>query len=136
MKTLWTIIALTGFISISLFGLLSIHHQGGHMAECLASRLNGSSVPCPQADPLGFANFHSNALKKISNLIVVDSAGVLYVLISALLLFGLSNFLEFPRFSVRKIGFYRPELHTTSNLLPAVLAWFSIHENSPSFFRG
>lgn len=128
MNRVWTIIALAGFISISLFGLLSITHQSSHMAECLASQLNGSNAPCPQADPLGFANFHSDALKKISNLIIIDGPTVLYALVLAILLLGLSGFLEFLKFSVRKIGFYRPELQTTSYLLSPVLSWLALHE--------
>ena len=138
MKTLWTIFALTGFISISFFGLLSIHHQGDHMTECLASRLNGSDIPCPEADPLGFAYFHSNALKKISNLIVINGVTALYSMALGLILsFGLWGLAGFNKFFGNEIKFYQLQPLTTYYLLLAIgLHWLSLHENSPSFFRG
>src|SRR3989344_4185238 len=103
MKTLWTTIALVGFISVSLFGLLLIQHQGGHAVECLASQLNGSNAPCPEADPLGFASFHSNALKKISNLIVINGAATSYLIILlAISMSGSMLFLSDNKFSIEQ----------------------------------
>ena len=136
MKAFW-IIALAGFVAVSFFGLLSIHHQGDHIAECLASRLNGSDAPCPEADPFGFANFHNDALKKISTLIPVDIASIAYLaLIAGLLFFGL---FAVPLADKNLIPISVLEcLHLTGvNPVQArKLAWFSIHENSPSFFKG
>lgn len=98
------------------------------MAECLASRLNGLNAPCPQADPIGFANFHSSALKVISNFIIVDNVAALYFIAFALLLFGLSGFIKFPEFSLSKVGFYRPESHPTGYLPLSILSWLALHE--------
>lgn len=134
MKTLWTSIALMGFVSISLFGLLSITHENGNIAECLASRLNGSVAPCPQSDPLGFANFHSNALKTISNLVFIDSITALYSVAMALILILSSvALLASNKFSLEHIKFSWSERLTSDYSQPIVgLAWLSLHENSPS----
>jgi hypothetical protein len=137
MKGIWTIIALSGFIYVSLFGLLFIHHQGDYMIECLASRLNGSDAPCPQADPFGFANFHNNALKKISTLIPVDVASIAYLaLIAGLLFFGFSAVLLANKNLIPISALEYPHLTGVNPVQARKLAWFSIHENSPSFFKG
>ena len=136
MKAFW-IIALAGFVAVSFFGLLSIHHQGDHIAECLASRLNGSDAPCPEADPFGFANFHNDALKKISTLIPVDVASIAYLVLTAgLLFFGL---FAVPLADKNLILVSILEYSSLTGINPVQarkLAWFSIHENSPSFFKG
>lgn len=134
MKTFW-VIALVGFVAVSFFGLLSIHHQGDHIAECLASRLNGSDAPCPEADPFGFANFHNDALKKISNLIIIDSAAVFYLMaLYTFLTFWAISLLDFNGLSLSRIRFSKLELLALSYPLQAIrLSWFSLHENSPSF---
>ncbi|MDO8496774.1 MAG: hypothetical protein Q7S43_04985 [bacterium] len=136
MKAFW-IIALAGFVAVSFFGLLSIHHQGDHIAECLASRLNGSDAPCPAADPFGFANFHNDALKKISTLIPIDVASIAYLaLIAGLLFFGL---FAVPLADKNLILVSILEYSSLTGINPVQarkLAWFSIHENSPSFFKG
>lgn len=72
MRTTFTIIAVIGFVSISLFGLVLMPYNSDHAIDCLASLINNSASPCPESDPLGFANFHNNAIKKISTLTVID----------------------------------------------------------------
>lgn len=135
MKVFWTILALTGFISVSFFGFILIHHQGNHIAECLASRLNGSEAPCPEADPFGFASFHSNALKKISNLIVINGSAALYLATFYIfLMFGLISLSDLSKLSLGRIRFSKSELLTVYYKQQAIrLAWFSLHENSPSY---
>ena len=136
MKAFW-IIALAGIVSVSFFGLLSIHHQGDHIAECLASRLNGSDAPCPEADPFGFANFHNDALKKISTLIPVDIASIAYLaLIAGLLFFGLFAVPLADKNLIRVSILEYSSLTGINPVQARKLAWFSIHENSPSFFKG
>lgn len=136
MKVFWTI-ALTGFVAVSFFGLLYIHHQGDHIAECLASRLNGSDAPCPEADPLGFANFHNDAIKKISTLIPVDVTSIAYLaLIASLLFFGLFVVsLADKNLIPTSVLEYYP-LIGIDPVRARKLAWLSIHENSPSLFKG
>ena len=136
MKTYLTLIALVGFISISLFGLLTINHDSGHNIECLAMQLNGSDAPCPKADPLGFASFHNNAFKKISNLILVDTASIVYLIAMIILIF--LSFFIFQSFEsnfiINQISpFFR--LKTRNYKLTArQLFWFSLHEKrDPAF---
>ncbi len=137
MKSIWTILSLSGFIYVSLFGLLFIHHQGDHIAECLASQLNGLDAPCPQADPFGFANFHNDALKKISTLIPVDVASIAYLaLIAGLLFFGLFAIPLADKNLIPISALEYPHLTGVNPVQARKLAWFSIHENSPSFFNG
>ena len=135
MKT-WTIIALLGFMSFSLFGLFSLHHQGGHVTECLASQLIGSDAPCPEADPLGFANFHNQAVKKILNLILVDAASIIYLSVLVFLIFiSLFNAQLIKNSSAIKsvkipfrLEFRNRKLETNK------LFWLALHEKrDPSF---
>lgn len=137
MKVYWTIFALMGFISVSLFGLLSIHHQNDHIVECLASRLNDSDAPCPEADPFGFASFHSNALKKIATLIPVNVASITYLaLMAGLLFFGLFIILLVDKSLILVSTLEYSSLTGINPVQARKLAWFSIHENSPSLFKG
>src|SRR3990167_5052224 len=66
MKSLWTITALAGFLSLSIFGLWLMPYSPNHDHRCLAAFINNAKSPCPEEDPMGFANFHGGALKKIS----------------------------------------------------------------------
>lgn len=129
MRTYYTVIILVGFISISIFGLLTIHHQGGHITECLATQLNGSAIPCPEADPLGFANFHNTALKKISNLLLIDSSAASYMMVISLYtLFGFLLFRIVQQRLINPVALYALELQAITYQLPTKLAWLSLHE--------
>lgn len=133
MSKAWTIIVLLSFLVVLFGSFFMTAHGSSHGFVCLATKLNGSEVPCPVADPLGFATFHGEALRKFSNLIVIDGLAILYVLIFALSLSVLLGLLKFYKFSVEKIGFYRPTLLIIGYPLSSILAWFSLHENSPSY---
>jgi hypothetical protein len=135
MKSLRTIIALVGFISISVFGLLLMPYDGSsHDANCFASLINNAESPCPKNDPLGFANFHNNAIKKISGLIPVDAVSIAYfALIIGLIFYSLlvapssqGNFIAHPVF------ISSADITKTHSSESGKLYWLSLHENSPS----
>lgn len=107
------------------------------MVECLASQLNGSNAPCPQVDPIGFANFHSDAFKKISNLTTVDSLTVFYAIVFAILLYlGAVFVLTVSGFLFKGIRIFNSVLPVVSYQLLVTRNWFSLHENSPSVIGG
>lgn len=135
MKRIWTIIVISSFVAVLFGSLYTTAHGDSHGFICLAVKINGSEAPCPEADPFGFASFHSNALKKISSLIIVDSAALLYIIaLHIFLICGAVSFLDFNKLSLRRIKFSEFELLTASGSLPAAkLFWFSLHENSPSY---
>ncbi len=133
MKTLWTIIALMSFTTISLLGIFLMPYDGSsHDMACFASLINGAKSPCPENDPLGFANFHNNAMSKISSLIPIESASILVIAIGLILsLFLMFRFAD-GNTSVSVIAFeYSLETKSFSTG-PDRLSWFSLHENSPS----
>ena len=135
MKHIWTIIALTGFVFVSVFGLSLMPYNGPHhdLVKCLASLVNSSESPCPQADPIGFASFHNNALKKISSLILVENTAMFYAMILSVILF-LSLMFTLPAsgYSSGRAWHSGSLLPVVSHQLLAVRKWFSLHENSPS----
>ena len=130
-----TIIVLAGFISISVFGLFLMPYDGSsHDMACLASLINHSASPCPQQDPLGFANFHNNAVKKISSFILVENMALLTLFLFLLILFWGAGFaLSSNQTTETVLSVENYELPITSYQLPSFIRWFSIHENSPSF---
>lgn len=138
MKCLWTIFVLLGFVSISVFGLILMPFDGSHHdRSCLASVINNSVSPCPQADPLGFVNFHSNALKKISSLTLVDDVAIFYAIVLLVtLLLGSAFLLLADKFLIELRKFYNSILPVTGHQLLVTRSWFSLHENSPSFSWG
>lgn len=134
-KKLLTIAALVGFVSISVFGIFLMPYDGSaHDRSCLASLINHAASPCPQDDPLGFANFHNNALKKISSLTVVDSMTVMAMaIILAISLFSLISNRAISGKLSNSFIFYTLERQFFTYKASPQLAWFSLHENSPSF---
>ncbi len=130
MKKVWTIIALGSLISVSLFGLILMPYHSNHDIACLASLVNNAASPCPRANPLGFVNFHNDAVKKITNLILVDPISVAYLATIAALLF-------FSFFIVQSAGsnfvtkpispFFRLETRNYK-LTTRQLFWFALHE--------
>ena len=133
-KTAGTITVIM-FMSISLLGLFLMPYSGpGSSLSCLAAIVNNTASPCPQEDPLGFANFHNGALHKISSLILVDGVTALYavsflafILFGALMTGSAGNRLVNPR------AIYALELKTANHKFPIKLDWISLHEHSPSF---
>jgi hypothetical protein len=136
MKSLWTITALAGFISISVFGLLLMPYDGSdHDTACLASVINNAQSPCPEDDPLGFINFHNNAIQKISGLIPVDAASVAYFafIIGMIFYFTLASYSQ-SSLAARPVFITGVE-YTVKSLSSESgnIYWLSLHENSPSF---
>lgn len=129
--------ALAGFISISVFGLLLMPYDGSsHDTACFASVINNAQSPCPKDDPSGFINFHNNAIQKISSLIPIDAVSVAYfALILGLIFYGMlavlpttSNLISSPIVVLRAEYINKSHSSESGNLY-----WLSLHENSPSF---
>lgn len=137
MKFLGIITVLVGFISISVFGLLLMAHDGSsHDTDCFASVINNAQSPCPKDDPLGFINFHNNAIQKISSLIPVDAVSVAYfALILGLIFYSTSAILPArSNLIVHPIVVSRAEyINKINSSESGNLYWLSLHENSPSF---
>jgi len=134
MKSIWTITALAGFISISVFGLFLMPYDGSHHdTSCLASLINNLESPCPSQDPLGFASFHSSAVSKISNLIPIDAVSIAYMAAMAMLILGLLYVRPFRGLSLSPLILISKSIAVSHPFRIEQRNWFSLHENSPSF---
>lgn len=132
-RTIATILTIS-FIGIAIFGFLGIEFMNGHHASCIVSTASGSMCPDSES-PLGFINFHFNALKNFST--AVSPSFILLALSLVLILsfaFGLlreklrASRITTPRPSGRALLDFRPPLQAQFT------HWLSLHENSPSLF--
>ncbi|OGN00147.1 MAG: hypothetical protein A3B91_01895 [Candidatus Yanofskybacteria bacterium RIFCSPHIGHO2_02_FULL_41_29] len=131
----WTITALIGFILISVFGLFLMPYDGSHHdTSCLASLINNLESPCPSGDPLGFANFHNDAVSKILNLIPTDAVSIAYLASLIMLIFGLFYFRPFQDLLLSPLASISESISVSYPPQTDQRSWFSLHENSPSFF--
>ena len=134
---MWTLVIIVSFLSVLSGSFFAVAYGSEHASICLATRLNGSEAPCPESDPVGFANFHGGALRIFSNLLVIDSS-VLLLMISSLgvIMFGFLSAQSSDEKSVRLAIVTFLGSKSVSYSLPAnKLSWFSLHENSPAYFR-
>ena len=125
---------MVSFISVLSGSLISMAFGGTYAAICLATRLNGSEAPCPETDPIGFAKFHGEALRKFSNVVVIDGSALLYaIVLFAILMFGTILADWSGNRSVKSVAILLSDLKSKSQPFHADnLNWFSLHENSPS----
>src|SRR3989338_7924345 len=136
-KVLFATIVLTGFISISVLGIFLMPYDGSHHdTACFASLVNNVQSPCPEDDPIGFANFHSDALKKVASLTLIDSWAAWYAIATMIILaFSSASILSADKFSLEQLKFSQSKILADNYFLSAIwMAWFSLHENSPSYY--
>ena len=129
-KKLATVLTLTAFIAIAVFGVVLMDHAMMSPSDCAASVMNGG--PCPTSQIQIFIHHFSSI--KIFSAVVVPPALTLLILIS-LLLTAVSLFLfgKGPQsppflFSSNRSGQTKNNLYTRK-----LLRFLSLFENSPSF---
>src|SRR3989344_1193866 len=134
MRKILTIIVIVSFISVLFGSFISMAYGSTHAIICLATWLNGSEAPCPETDPIGFANFHGGALRNFSSPVVVDSSALLLMIASlgilmlSLLLTDISD-----KELIRLVAVSFFDSRSQSYVLRVgELNWLSLHENSPS----
>lgn len=136
MKQMLTIMVIVSFLSVLFGSFMMTSHGSSHASICLATRLNGSEAPCPESNPIGFANFHGEALRKFSNLIIVDGSALLYAIaLLGVVTFGFLSANLSERYLVKLAVI--SSLKSKAKSYPAQanrLNWFSLHENSPAYF--
>ncbi|MBI2064730.1 MAG: hypothetical protein HYT62_01610 [Candidatus Yanofskybacteria bacterium] len=134
MRQIWTIVVIVSFISVLSGSFISMAYSGTYRVICLATQLNGSEAPCPEADPIGFANFHGEALRKFSNVLIVDGPVLLYaIVLLAILMLGTTLIDWSGNRSAKSVAVLFSNLRSKNQPLFADnLNWFSLHENSPS----
>lgn len=136
MRQMWIMIVIISFISVLSGSFLFVAYGSEHTAICLATRLNGAEAPCPESDPVGFANFHGSALRSFASLLVIDGSSLLLMIASlGIIIFGFLSAQSSAEKSVRSAIVSFMDSRAGNYPLPSVkLSWFSLHENSPARF--
>ena len=134
LKTVVSSLIIFAFISVAVFGILTVSHGISH-GLCLLTANFGSKPPCPEKDPLGFVNFHINIFKSFSSATFANS---LAIILSILLAWTISLFLARVVFAYEKL-FVR--LHELTEDPPEksakrkFISWLSLRENSPNLIK-
>lgn len=130
-----TLILLTSFIGLAVFGFATMTHAENHDSNgCIAAA--SREIDCSNASgPLAMFNLHINAIKTFSTLTIGYSSlqTLLLFVLSLILFLGLKMFSSLPINLV-----YLPTSHVLSFNFSSKIklnqsAWFSLHENSPTF---
>ena len=127
MKSSFVFFIVFVFISIGIFGFLGITHAEGH-GECIASTMQG--VPCPNADPFGFASFHISALKSFGEAL---TGSVFILTLFTFFVFLLFGFWIQNTLLKNKLIHIRSALLRSSRFQQTFLRWISLHETSPTY---
>lgn len=128
MKFAISLFLLLSFVGIAVFGAFVMNHGGEHNV-CIASTFFGAKAPCPQKNPLGFINFHLNALKSFSNAFVVFFALILVAGLGTVFSrdsrAAPSGFNSWRRLSLKLLSTFSGKWK--------FVYWLSLHETSPTF---
>ncbi|MBI2454456.1 MAG: hypothetical protein HYV54_02720 [Parcubacteria group bacterium] len=128
-----TILVLISFVGLAVFGMAFMvapeHHSSGFNA-CIGSLTQGSA--CPENNPIETMGFHLEAFKFFSNSTLTAMVAAYLVF---LLIVGLSILAAAP------LKLANPALTSLARIFEVSYqpfkkerhAWYSLHENSPSF---
>jgi len=139
MKPALTIILLTGFIGIVVFGLMTMNHRNSYdHKSCIVATAQGAN--CSEGtDSLSFVSFHLNAFKNFSTAVFGDN--ILSIFLAIVALISLVGFGVSLRVNVQppQLGlFSRRRRFLKSFYSPfqkELTRWLALHENSPAFFK-
>jgi hypothetical protein len=133
MKSFLTILLVTSYIGVAVFGFLGMHHKGAHGdGGCIASTARGMDCP-KEAGPIDLETFHLDAFKSFSLATFGENIASTLSLAFASLFFLC---LVFPAAFFRPLQFvfYRQRFRGSfSRERQALIRWLALHENSPSF---
>ena len=137
-RFLFVFLLLTVFGGVSSVGFLNLNH-GSLMVhgDCFASAVARTTCP-DEANTLAFLNFHANAIKDFSSVLLGVSITSLFLLVLALAYkFFLLVLRSLGYCSLHQLISYvrcRNFLkHCKAQFLYALFYWLSLHEHSPTF---
>jgi hypothetical protein len=133
MKSFLTILLVTSYIGVAVFGFLGMHHKGAHgNGGCIASAARGMDCP-KEAGPIDLETFHLDAFRSFSLATLGESITSMLSLAFASLFF-LSLVFPAAFFRPLQFVFYRQRFRRFfSREQQALIRWLALHENSPSF---
>lgn len=134
MKSALTILLITGFVSVAVFGFIGIGHID-EMAHhgCLAALSQNGTCPSATSLPLASAFYHMDILRGFSTALL--SSALLLLALAGAVLFGLRNDLA-PGSGIGAAELFlyaRRASFIGSNFLNRNLSWLNLHLNSPSY---
>lgn len=133
MKSALTILLVTSFIGVAVFGSLGMGHidEMAHRG-CLAALAQNGVCPLATSAPLTSAFYHMDILRSFSTALFANA--ILLLALAAALVFGLKNELAGKFGSgIRKLFFYAKKSDSIlSSCRINNLSWLSLHLNSPA----
>jgi len=127
-----TILIMVSFVAIAVFGFLGIEFMTSHHAPCIVSTSQGGICP-EESAPLGYINFHLNALRNFSTAVF---ASVSFLILSLILVLAFALNLFGERMFAPEVTTPRPFGCILADFSPPLLTrlsnWLSLHENSPA----
>lgn len=136
MRSTATMLVLTSFIALAVFGVFGMasekHHTTGFNA-CVGSLTQG--VTCPSNNPIASSIFHLNSFRAFLNSPLASSAVLLAVI--AGLMFAAASFSFAPPnftlpFNAKTIVLNKIFETSCQPFKKERISWNSLHENSPS----
>ena len=136
MKFLLTILLISSFAGIAVFGVFGMNHGQAHDMEpnnCIAATAKGMDCP-KEAGPIDFAAFHIDAFRGFSLATFGESVmSALLLAFASLLFIGLA-FFSSHLFKLPQPAFYRHRFRDAFSppQKQELIRWLALHENSPA----
>lgn len=134
MKSVLTILLITGFVSVAVFGFIGIGHinEAAHHG-CLAALSQNGICPSASGAPLAAAFSHMNILRSFSTALLANA--LLLLALAAAALFALNNSgASRDTYGRGEIFFHNQrEDFAGNNFFNRTLSWLNFHLNSPSY---
>ena len=136
MKFLLTILLISSFAGIAVFGVFGMNHGQAHDMEpnnCISATAKGMDCP-KEADPINFATFHLDAYRGFSLATFGESVMSALLLAFASLLFISLAFFSISLFRQPQLAFYRYRFRDAFSppQKQQLIRWLALHENSPA----
>ena len=133
-----SVLLLTSFIGIAVFGVFGMSHGQAHDMDpnnCIAATAKGMDCP-KEADPVDFATFHIDAFKGLSLTTFGENVMSGLLLVFASLLFIGLAFFSSHLFKPPQPVFYRYRFRDSFSppQKRQLIRWLALHENSPAIF--
>lgn len=137
MKLFFTILLISSFSAMAVFGAFAMNHGSDHgmSGGCVAATAKG--VDCPEtASPLNFLSFHLDAFQGFSRAIFSQDAVSSLALLVALTLLAVFSVVIDTAIKIPQLSFphqSRRFLESSHPLQKELVHWLALHENSPAF---
>ena len=132
MKPIFTILLITSFIGMAVFGFVGMHHgMQTHIGDCTAATAQGTDCP-KQASLVDYLAFHLNAFKKLSTATFSNISTSLLILV--ILAIGVAFGAPPGKLAPPKFAYYRFKQSDSSGPPPyyGLIHYLALHENSPA----